>query len=89
MIERIVDIPVKMNKLSDEEKEHHIRDITKELIELQERGEKSSFDNAEVYGCSDRLNSTDPTDFGLFLPVFTGQPGPNNQTMTFEGICFN
>lgn len=41
MIERIIDIPVKMNKLSDEEKEHHIRDITKELIDLQERGERS------------------------------------------------
>jgi len=69
-----------MSKLSDTEKAKQIRDVTQELIEIQE-GTKDLFkSNEEIFGCTNRLNSTDPSYPTAFLPVFLGMATPENPT---------
>lgn len=93
VVEKIIDVPTKFSKLSNKEKAIHIRELADEIVRLQETDTvpilTESVSNQDIYGCTDRLNTTDPGEVGLFLPVFTGEITPENPTVTFEGICFS
>lgn len=70
-----------------------MRELADEIDRLQDFDTKpiltESVMTQDIYGCSERMNSTDPTEVGLFFPVFTGMVTPETPTITFEGVCYS
>lgn len=70
LVEKKVKVAPKPSKMNDEDLAYLINGMADEVQAIQEG--KFSFDlsNDVVFGCNDRMNTTESSDMGLFLPVY-------------------
>ena len=68
------------------QQEAHLKNAAKLHKKKLEQADENG--KTPVATCQDRDPSADPSDFGMFLPVFSAQVSAANPTATYEGKCF-
>lgn len=56
--------------MNDEEMAHLINGLADEVQAIKQGDFSFELSNDVVFGCHDRMNTTDPSEIGLFLPVY-------------------
>eukprot|EP00351_Strombidinopsis_sp_SopsisLIS2011_P005235 CAMPEP_0116881476 /NCGR_PEP_ID=MMETSP0463-20121206/13587_1 /TAXON_ID=181622 /ORGANISM="Strombidinopsis sp, Strain SopsisLIS2011" /LENGTH=169 /DNA_ID=CAMNT_0004533457 /DNA_START=210 /DNA_END=719 /DNA_ORIENTATION=+ len=95
MTEFIIDAAPKPSKMNKDQKADLLSNLTDDITAMENNqlnldlnpGSPSA--NNEVFTCSNRLNSTDPTEAGLVLPIYVGTASASSEITTWAGLCYN
>lgn len=88
--EKVIELAPRARDMSDEKKVEFISMITEEVRGIKE-GKAPTLDkySDQEFTCLNRLNSTDPSFLGAFLPVYAATASSSSSVSSFSGMCYN
>jgi len=75
--------------MDDEQMAHLINGLADEVQAIKQNEFSFEVSNDLAFDCHNRMNTTDPSEMGLFMPVYADYVSQSKQNASWEGLCYH